>query len=128
MQRFMKLNGVEDTKFDLRRAEVTAFITKDGPTPERLIKECEDEELKCVIGAGKGSYQKAKSFPDGTDVIWLTKMGQVVDIKGNIVPGKVTVFDFYADWCGPCRLIDNAMIRVLPDMPHVAYRKINVVD
>ena len=42
MQRFMKIDGVEDTKFDLRRAEVTAFITKDGPTPERLIKECEE--------------------------------------------------------------------------------------
>ena len=40
----------------------------------------------------------------------------------------MTVYDFYADWCGPCRDVDREMVKILAKHADVGLRKINVVD
>ncbi len=62
------------------------------------------------------------------DVKTIAHAGEDVPaLEAHLVPGKVTVFDFYADWCGPCRQIDAHMLAVANGLPHVAYRKLNVL-
>ena len=58
----------------------------------------------------------------------VARAGEAVDIEAHLVPGKVTVFDFYAVWCGPCREVDTEMKTILESSSSVALRKINVVD
>ena len=44
-------------------------------------------------------------------------------------PGKITVYDFWADWCKPCGELDHELAEVARRHPDdIAVRKINVVD
>jgi len=38
----------------------------------------------------------------------------------------VTLYDFYADWCGPCKTQDPILEEVLEDYADVAFEKVNV--
>ncbi len=44
---------------------------------------------------------------DGADLQEISAAGEdVPDLGAHAVKGKVTVFDFYAVWCAPCRQVE----------------------
>ena len=36
------------------------------------------------------------------------------------------VVDFYADWCGPCRMLAPALEELADEMPNIKFGKVNV--
>lgn len=65
----------------------------------------------------------------GTDLAKISEHGEdVPSLEAHLVPGKVTVFDFYADWCAPCRKIDAHVFALLGKRNDIAVRKLNVVS
>jgi thiol-disulfide isomerase/thioredoxin len=52
----------------------------------------------------------------------------VPDLKPMLAPGKVTVVDFSAIWCEPCRKLDDHMAKLLESRKDVAYRKLDIGD
>jgi len=68
-------------------------------------------------------------YPAGADVRVLTHDGKAVGPLDKLrVRGKYTVFDLYADWCAPCKLVDARLKEILAKRKDVAVRKLNVVD
>jgi thiol-disulfide isomerase/thioredoxin/plastocyanin len=72
---------------------------------------------------------KPWSHPDttGLDVTDVGKPGEAVDLVP--VPGKITIFDFWAIWCEPCKVLEPALVdiaRAHPDI--VAIRRIDAVE
>jgi len=53
--------------------------------------------------------------------------GTQVDINQHLALGNVTVVEFYADWCGPCRMISPSLEQMVQTDPEVALRKIDIV-
>lgn len=54
--------------------------------------------------------------------------GANVDITKHLVRGKVTVIDYYADWCGPCKFIAPFLQTLAKDDPDVVVRKVDIVS
>jgi thiol-disulfide isomerase/thioredoxin len=121
--------AVYRTSFDKRRAElaVVAAPSVDALTEAKALST--GEEYALVLGAGKGRYVAWAKAPEGADVIAIAKDGEdVPDLAPHLVRGKVTVIDFSANWCAPCRTLDEHMMATVGKRPDVAYRKLDIGD
>jgi thiol-disulfide isomerase/thioredoxin len=123
-----KKKGVESARFDMGTAEL--HIRADASIDEeQLMAWVRSDDVKPVVGAGKGNYLPFAEMPEGADVDVISKAGEdVPSLEAIAVKGKVTVIDFYAPWCEPCREVDAHVAKLLATRTDIAYRKINVVD
>ncbi|NUP12312.1 MAG: thioredoxin family protein [Polyangiaceae bacterium] len=126
----IQVDGVYKTAFNKRKAELTVIA---DPTVHVLAiaekKKPAEEEWKVTLGAGKGRYKAWESAPQGADVQQVAKNGEdVADLTPHIAKGKVTIVDFSAPWCEPCRELDAYIVERLKVRKDVAYRKLDIGD
>jgi thiol-disulfide isomerase/thioredoxin len=75
------------------------------------------------------TFDPLPPLPAGADLVELSKEGEdVPSLDAHAVKGKITLFDFYAVWCAPCRKIDAHVFTMLGRRTDVAVRKLNVVS
>jgi len=89
----------------------------------------DDEKFELVLGAGQGRYLDPPPVPPAADVAWIAQNGEdVADLAAHRVRGKVTVIDFGAAWCEPCRQLDEHVIAIAATRSDLAYRKLDIGD
>lgn len=86
-------------------------------------------ESQCLVCHPDLTFEPLPALASTADVRWLTKAGDAVGpLEALRVPDKVTVLDFYADWCAPCRKVDARLFTLSNARPVLAVRKLNVVS
>jgi thiol-disulfide isomerase/thioredoxin len=75
------------------------------------------------------SFEPLPEVPRDADIAKISERGEdVPSLEVHLAAGKVTIFDFYADWCAPCRKIDAHVYGLLQKRSDIAVRKLNVVS
>ena len=123
-----KTKGIGKASFDKQKVELTVKL-EDGVGDEVVTTAVERAGFKALVGPGQGAYLPHPEYPAGADVAWLSRDGSAVGPLPKLrVPSKYTVFDVYADWCGPCREVDERLRDIVAARSDVAVRKLNVVE
>jgi thiol-disulfide isomerase/thioredoxin len=81
--------------------------------------------LVLVLAACAGSRPPPPRPPK---VVQVNITGEPVDLAAALVPGHVTVIDFWATWCAGCKVVDERMLAAIRDVDAVVIRKIDIGD
>jgi thiol-disulfide isomerase/thioredoxin len=121
--------GVYKATFNKRSAEISVTASPTFDVFGTVKQLAANEGFEAILGAGKGLYLDWARFPEGADVQTIAKNGEdVPDLAAYLAAGKITVVDFSAIWCMPCRKIDEHMVKVFGSRSDVAYRKFDIGD
>src|SRR6059058_3152560 len=106
--------------FQIQQAELRRKLTEEKNSYWTGHAPATNQETKlpapAPVVAGRGQQ---------TEVI---AHGAQVDIAKHLALGNVTVVDFYADWCGPCRQLSPSLEQMARTDPEIALRKIDIVN
>src|SRR5438093_8553455 len=106
--------------FQMQQAELRRKLTEEKNSYWTGHAPATNQEAKLLapaaVVAGRG--QQAEVIAHGAQV----------DISKHLALGNVTVVDFYADWCGPCRQLSPSLEQMARTDPEIALRKIDIVN
>ncbi|MBL4754110.1 MAG: thioredoxin family protein [Flavobacteriales bacterium] len=54
--------------------------------------------------------------------------GKAMYLPDLLSTGKITILDFYAPWCGPCRALSPKLEKFVKANPKVALKKLDIVN
>ncbi|NQU38867.1 MAG: thioredoxin family protein [Lentisphaerae bacterium] len=97
--------------------ETVSHVEVEGAAPRG--KKPAHTALAGQVGAAGDNVPSVQMISNG---------GQRVNMKSITVPGKVTLVDFYADWCGPCKIMGPKLEQIARTDPDVKLCKIDVVN
>src|SRR5438132_5665802 len=135
---FKAIDGKEYKNVTVSRIEPDGIVlrTKSGISKVYFVelpKEVQDRfHYNPAIASAYSAHQAVNQAT--TDIAGRGQPGEVisrgaqVDINQHLALGNVTVIEFYADWCGPCRRLSPSLEQMASSDPEIALRKIDIVN
>ena len=135
---FKLVTGKEYKNVTVMRVEPDGVVvkTKSGISKIYFVELPNDVQQRFHYNAAIASaYSAQQAVNQATtsragrgEAITVISHGTAVDINQHLAFGSVTVFDFYADWCGPCRRLSPMLEQMATSDPEIALRKIDIVN
>lgn len=97
------------------------------PRPTQLAQA--RSSAPAAVSAPKTEPRPSVGAPesDSASIRKISNGGKRVDMQDLLVPGKITVVDFYADWCGPCRRVSPHLETMAKGDSDIVLRKVDIV-
>jgi len=138
---FTELPKEVQERFHYDAAQATAYSAEQAAGQEAFLMQ--QEELRRKVTEERNKYltgqdpfkNHGENLPAPAPVIAgrgqqaeVISHGAQVDIAQHLALGNVTVVDFYADWCGPCKQLSPSLEQMAQADPDIALRKIDIVN
>lgn len=125
-------SNVRRIVFDSSKA-VAKFTTRTNGLQEGTASSFENGAFNVTTAAGQKRFplifvESVAFVADRGQQIEVIGHGASVDISKHLALGNVTIVEFYADWCGPCKEISPAIAQMAATDPEIAVRKIDIVN
>jgi thiol-disulfide isomerase/thioredoxin len=133
---FKLIDGKEYKNVIVTRIEPDGIVlrTKSGIAKVYFVELPKDVQERFHYNAAVAAAYSAQSARQAVFVtgrgqpIEVISHGAQVDIHKHLALGNVTIVDFYADWCGPCRQLSPGLEQMARTDPEIALRKIDIVN
>ena len=125
-------NSVKRIQFDPRDSP-SKLTTRTNGVQEGTVSTFENGAFSISQGSGTRTFSaifvdQAEFVADRGQSIEVITHGQQVDISKHLALGNVTIVDYYADWCGPCKQVSPALEQLAKSDPEIALRKVDIVN
>lgn len=94
----------------------------------RFIAAADAADKAAAERAAADAAEKARAAAPPEDIRVISNGGQEVDLPSLVTEGKITIVDFYADWCVPCKKISPVLEQLAKDDPDVVLLKVDIVS
>jgi thiol-disulfide isomerase/thioredoxin len=84
--------------------------------------------VAAASACGTGAPPVAAPAPPPPRSLQLNAPGAAVDVDAHLVPGHITVVDFWAEHCGACIVMAGMLAVQTADEPRILVRKVDVGD
>jgi len=135
---FKLINGREYKDATVSRVEPDGIVlrTKAGIAKVYFVELPNEEQERFHYNpAAASAYSAQQAVNQPTTAVAgrglpseVISHGAQVDINQHLASGNVTVVEFYADWCGPCRRLSPSLEQMASSDPEIALRKIDIVN
>ena len=127
----VKMQRVQRVDFVKKEVSLTLKNKKEPLSGTAVSLEGRTLTVRDKDGAAKKyplmSVESVEFMGVGKPYEVIAKGGAEVNISKLIVRGKITVVDFFAEWCGPCRAIAPFLEQLPKQDPGVVVRKVDIV-